>query len=259
MVAAPCVGPATVALISYVASLGDPLRGFLLFFALALGLGLPYVGLGLLSGRLRHLPRTGPWTVWVEHLLGVLLLGMALYFLAPILPEAGVRLGASGLAIGGGLFLLVSGMRRKSRVVAGLSVVIALVAVGLGIWRLLPTRNGSAISWVPYISASLAQALGQGKPVVLHFSADWCLPCKELEATTFRDMQVQAELSKTVPMKVDLTEMNPEEDALRRRFGIVGVPTLVVLGPQGEERGRISGYADAKTFLAALNRAFWAP
>lgn len=117
LVAAPCVGPATVAFISYVASLGDPGRGFLLFFVLALGLGIPYVGLALLSGKLRSLPKAGAWTVWVEHLLGFFLLGMALYFLSPILPELWRKVAMVLLAVGAGSFLLYSALKhRKGRV-----------------------------------------------------------------------------------------------------------------------------------------------
>ncbi len=80
VVAAPCVGPATVALLSYVGITQDVGLGFALFFALALGLGSPYVALALFSQRLSRLPRTGVWTVWVERLLGFVLLGLALYF-----------------------------------------------------------------------------------------------------------------------------------------------------------------------------------
>ncbi|MFN3346499.1 MAG: cytochrome c biogenesis protein CcdA, partial [Candidatus Bipolaricaulaceae bacterium] len=206
LVAAPCVGPATVAFISYVASLADPLRGFLLFFALSLGLGLPYVGLALLSGKLRALPKPGPWTVWVEHVLGFFLLGMALYFLSPLLPEMGLRLAIAALAVGGGVFLLVSGLRRHSRGVAVLSVAIAGVGLGLGIWQFRPTSSGPELPWTPYTPNALSQATERGTPVVFYFSADWCLPCKELSATTFRDERVQKELSRLFLVKVDLTE-----------------------------------------------------
>jgi len=256
LVAAPCVGPATVAFISYVASLGDPLRGFLLFFALALGLGAPYVGLALLSGKLQRLPKAGPWTVWVEHLLGFFLLGMALYFLAPILPEAGLRIGTAAVAIGGGLFLLFSGLRRRSIALGVVSGLVAAIGLSLGVWRLLPERGGPELPWVPYAPAVLLQAQEEQKPVLLYFSADWCVPCKELAATTFRDARVQESLRGLVLVKVDLTEVDPEEDALRRRFQVLGVPTLVFLGPQGEERGRLVGYVARDAFLEALGRAY---
>ncbi len=256
LVAAPCVGPATVALISYVASLGDPLRGFLLFFALSLGLGTPYVGLALLSGKLRRLPTPGPWTVWVEHVLGLFLLGMALYFLSPILPEAGLRAAIAGLAMGGGLFLLVSGIRRRSRVLAVLSTAIAGVGIGLGVWQVLPARDGPELPWVAYTPAALAQATERGAPVLLYFSAEWCLPCKELAVTTFRDERVRKELAELVLLKVDLTEEDKGEESLRRRFGVVGVPTIIFLGSGGEVRGRIFGYVNAQAFLTELRKAY---
>lgn len=256
LVAAPCVGPATVAFISYVASLGDPLRGFLLFFALSLGLGLPYVGLALLSGKLRALPKPGPWTVWVEHVLGFFLLGMALYFLSPLLPNTALRMAIAVLAIGGGLFLLASGLRRQSRGVAVLSVAIAGIALALGISQVRPASSTPELPWTPYAPNTLSQALERGDLVLLYFSADWCIPCKELSATTFRDARVQKELSGLFLIKVDLTDEDQEEKALRERFRVVGVPTLVFLGPQGEERGRLFGYVNARDFLAALRKAY---
>lgn len=255
VVAAPCVGPATVAFISYVASLGDPLKGFFLFFALALGLGIPYVGLALLSGRLRRLPKPGPWTVWVEHLLGFGLLGMALYLISPLLPDVGLRVGIAVLAVGGGIFLLFSGLRRRSRLITGFSVVVALAGIGMGVWRLVPTAEPEAL-WVQYSPEVLAQAWEEGKPVVLYFSADWCLPCQELSASTFQDAQVRKVLSGVVSVKVDLTKPAEEEEAVRRRFGVIGVPTVLFLGPKGEERGRLFGYVDAPTFLASFRKAY---
>ncbi len=259
LVAAPCVGPATVAFITYVASLGDPLRGFLLFLALSLGLGLPYVGLALLSGKLRALPKPGPWTVWVEHVFGFFLLGMALYFLSPLLPEAGLRGAAAALAMGGGLVLLISGLRRHSKGLALVSVVVAGLGLALGLWQLRPAAPGSELPWTPYTPTVLAQARERGDPVVLYFSADWCLPCKELSATTFRDQRVQAALAKVSLVKVDLTDETPEERGVRERFRVVGVPTVIFLGPQGEERGRLLGYVNAQDFLAALRQAYGEP
>ncbi len=85
VVAAPCVGPIVVALLLFIAARQDAVLGFALFFALAVGMGAPYVALAVAAGSIRRLPRSGEWLAWVEHLFGFLLLGLALYFLEPLL------------------------------------------------------------------------------------------------------------------------------------------------------------------------------
>ena len=66
---------------------GNPLFGFALFFTLAIGLGLPYIGLAMAAGSIRRLPRSGEWLAWVEQLFGFILVGLAIYFLDPVLPN----------------------------------------------------------------------------------------------------------------------------------------------------------------------------
>lgn len=86
LVASPCIGPFVLGLMLLVSQLANPAAGFLLFFALGLGMGLPYLLLALLAHRLGTLPKAGRWVVWVKRALGVALLGVALYVAKPILP-----------------------------------------------------------------------------------------------------------------------------------------------------------------------------
>ena len=79
--AAPCIGPPIIALLAHVGAKGDPLFGFQAFFILSLGLGLPYLVLAVFSGLLARLPRSGSWMDWVKHLFGVILLGVAAFYL----------------------------------------------------------------------------------------------------------------------------------------------------------------------------------
>ncbi len=66
VVAAPCIGPFVLGLLTWVASLGAPWLGFLVFFTLSLGLGLPLFILAMFSGSLEKLPRSGEWMLWVR-------------------------------------------------------------------------------------------------------------------------------------------------------------------------------------------------
>lgn len=80
IVAAPCVGPVVAALLVYVGAKANVALGFLLFFVLSLGLGLPYLVLGTLSGSLKSLPRSGAWMEKLKKVFAVLLVAAALYY-----------------------------------------------------------------------------------------------------------------------------------------------------------------------------------
>ncbi|HEX2522715.1 MAG TPA: cytochrome c biogenesis protein CcdA, partial [Terriglobia bacterium] len=88
IVAAPCIGPFVLGLLVHVGAKGDAVYGFFMFFVLSLGLGLPYLLLGTFSGALKRLPRSGEWMVTVRKVFGVVLIGMALYFVVPLLGQA---------------------------------------------------------------------------------------------------------------------------------------------------------------------------
>ena len=104
VVAAPCIGPIVLGLLLMVERSGNPLFGFALFFTLAVGLGLPYVGLAMAAGSIRRLPRSGEWLAWVEQLFGFILVGLAIYFLDPVHSESPDVAHPSLLCGGGGNF-----------------------------------------------------------------------------------------------------------------------------------------------------------
>ena len=87
VVAAPCIGPFVLGLLTWVASMGSPWLGFIVFFTLSLGLGLPLFFLAMFSGKIEKLPRSGEWMLWIRKLMGWILVGMAAYFIRPLLPK----------------------------------------------------------------------------------------------------------------------------------------------------------------------------
>ena len=105
VVAAPCIGPIVLGLLLMVERSGSALFGFALFFTLALGLGLPYVGLAMAAGHIRRLPRSGEWLTWIEHLFGFVLVGLALYFLDPVVPNNLMTRFLPYYAVGVGIYL----------------------------------------------------------------------------------------------------------------------------------------------------------
>ena len=105
VVAAPCIGPFVLGLLTWVAGMGSPWLGFIVFFTLSLGLGLPLFFLAVFSGNISKLPHSGEWMIWVRKLMGWVLVGMAAYFIRPILPKIAEIFVLAAVALAAGLHL----------------------------------------------------------------------------------------------------------------------------------------------------------
>jgi len=259
LIAAPCIGPFVLGLLTYVGELGDPFLGFLMFFVLALGLGTPFLLLGIFSGAAASLPRSGAWMIWVRILFGFVLIGMAIYFLEPLFPTKGLYFYTLAiLAIIAGIYL---GWIDKNSGKTGFKVarnVVGILFIVIGIFIGWPTETQAegGIPWQSYQSELLIKAKNEQKPVIMDFYADWCIPCKELDKFTFSDSRVVESSSNFVTLKVDLTSFQSDETSkLREKYAIKGVPTILFLSASGEEIAelRLSGYEEADKFLERLN------
>lgn len=257
LIAAPCIGPFVVGLLLLVSHLANPVAGFFLFFMLGLGMGLPYLVLGASAHRIGQLPRAGPWLVWSKKVLGVVLLGLALYFVKPLLPEALTGLLVVGLLVGSGIYLGWLDrtgspgrwfVRARWCVGVGLLVMAAAVA-----WP--RPRPGPAVAWVPYSQAAFEQAQRDGRPILIDIYADWCLPCVEMDHATFRHPSVVQALGSVTTLRVDATtEVSADGEALLDRFHVYGAPTILFFDRTGREQTtlRLMGFEGPEEFLRRL-------
>jgi len=250
IVAAPCVGPVVVGLLLFVGSRQDPLLGFLMFFTLAVGLGLPYLALATLSGSLPKLPRSGEWLQWVERLFGFVLLGTALYFLGPLLPAQISRFLFPAFLILAGTYLgFVEGSGRNLLLFPWLKRSAGVAALALAIWPFVPSQVEGAIRWQPFSPHLLVEARQRCKPAVVDVRADWCLPCKEMDRTTFVDPRVAEKTSDFVMLQADVTHTTPEVEERVKELEVVGVPTTLFIDRSGKESKRLIGYVSPERFL----------
>ncbi len=258
LVAAPCIGPFVLGLLTYVGQRQDVLLGFALFFVLSLGLGLPYLLLGVFTGALERLPNSGAWMVGVRQLFGVLLVALAGYFARPFFRPATGDAVFAGLLVAGGLYLLVVARPGHEHPWIDRFMRLASAAVLVAGVLLVPAKapTGTAgLTWRPYDEHAVDKAMASGESVVLDFYATWCVPCKELDEKTFSSPDVAARLASFARFKVDLTRNDPETDRLRQRYDVAGVPTVAFFRSGKEVADtRLTGFETPEAFLARLRR-----
>ncbi len=280
LVVTTCVAPPLVAALTVIAQTGDVLRGALSLFALSIGMGLPLLVIGTSAGRL--LPKAGPWMVRVKGAFGFMMLGLAVWMLDRLLPDAITMVAWAVLVFMAGVFLgafqpLAPEAGPRQQLAKGAGLLAALYGAALLTGALAGSRDplqplqglrasaASAeatlefqrIKTVADLDRALAAAAAAGRPAMLDFYADWCTSCIEMERYTFPDAAVRAALASAVLLQADVTANDAEDQALLQRFGIFGPPTIVFFGPDGTERPgyRVVGFKNAAEFAAHARAA----
>jgi len=258
IIAAPCVGPFVVAVLALIAQKGDMGFGIQTMFTLSLGLGFPYLFLATFSNLLQALPRSGDWMVWVKHVFGLIMAAIGVYYiLIGVAPEFATWVLPVALLAGGAwLGFLDHSAGKQGRFkaftqAAGLLALIAGVVMGSTMYQ----ASMRTLKFQPYDAAAVQASVAAGRPVMMDFSADWCVPCHELELVTLSDPRVVAAAKKFDRYKVDLTKYNSAEaNEAKKHYRISGVPTIVFLGPDGAEitPARVEGFLPAEPFMERM-------
>jgi thiol:disulfide interchange protein DsbD len=264
IVAAPCIGPFVLGLLTYVGRMGKPVLGFLMFFTLAWGLGTPFLVLGTVSGSISRLPRSGDWMVWVRKIFGFILVAMAFYFARHIIGGRATVIGHMITALVAGVYLgWLDRTPVKGRGFARLKTAVGLAGIAIAIVLLLlpggPLRTAApvpGIDWDMYREERLIAALDSGTPVMLDFTADWCIPCHELDHKSFSDTRVIALSERVIALRMDMTLQGERERDAKKRFNIRGVPTIIFIDGSGKEieEIRVTGFVGPGEIAHRLER-----
>ncbi len=256
-IAAPCIGPFVLSLLVYVGKIGNPFMGFLLFFVLSMGLGLPYIFLAAFSSAINKLPRSGEWMIGVKIIFGFILVGMAINTLEPIIPKAIFSYLFPLFIILSGIYLIVFDKNgHTSQVFMKIKYIISIIAIIYGSWILKPESNSAEVQWNSLNSVeSIENSIkSKGLPVMIDFYADWCAQCKELDKYTYTDKDV-ADLSKSFNnIKIDLTK---ENKGIAEKYNIKGLPVVIFMNAKGEEikELRVTGFLKPDEFIKKMKIA----
>ncbi len=267
----PCMTAPLAGALLYIAQSGNAVQGGLVLFSLGLGMGLPLLLLVTVGNR--YLPRPGAWMNLVKGLFGFVFLAMALYTLRVVLAPT-LWLGLAGawlLALAWSAWPALQRWRAVQPVllIGGLWGALSIIGAaggGSDPWQpLQPYSSGRAsaatatvavdafvtVSTPEALQAELDAARSQGQWVFLDYYADWCVSCKVMEKQVFARPDVLAALSGVRLVRLDVTADAPASRQLLSRYQVPGPPSMLWIGPDGEERRsrRLVGEVDAATFL----------
>ncbi|HBP0978942.1 protein-disulfide reductase DsbD [Comamonas sp. Y6] len=279
----PCMTAPLAGALLYIGQTGSEVYGGLALFALGLGMGLPLLAIAVFGARI--LPRPGAWMDRVCVAFGYVMVGMAVMMLARFLPGTVslVLWGAWVLSMAIGLIAWGQAVAAKHRlawtlrsgaVFAGLWSILMLVGAASGgdsVLQPLAHLRGGSTSMAPAeggiafaqaksiedVDAHLAQAASRDQWTLIDIYADWCVSCHVIERNVFGDPAVASRLARMQVLRPDVTRNDATDQALLKRWGVMGPPTLILVGPDGKERRdlRVVGEIDARAFLDHLDKA----
>lgn len=246
-VASPCLSPGLVLLLSIVSTSGNMLSGFALLFAFGIGLSIPLMLIGTFSGSLNLLPRAGMWMVYVKQVFGLLMIGIILYLLKPLVSVSNLYVISAIIYAAVGILLLVKHYVSYKKVPFDGQTIIAILSILIGlVLILLPQRHadgskqGIRIAWCKNYTSAHTQAIAEKKNILIDVNAPYCTICSAIEGKFFCEEAVCSALGNCVPVQINGADNSiPEHEVLKKKYKIVGAPTLLLINPEtGEELAR---------------------
>ena len=237
----PCSFAILAAAFAWAQAQALPLGTIAIMF-IGIGMALPYAILTSIPGLLKHIPKPGRWMELFKQAIGFVLLIIAVKLIAalPQVRRTDVLYFAVVLSFciwmwGGWVSYNTKPLRKwLIRIIA---VVLAIIAGRV----FLPAPPGELIDWQKYDSDSIQSALAQGRPVLIKFTADWCLSCQAVNKLVYsnEDVAKLIEQKDVLAIKADTTVKNyPATLALKNIYNEPGVPVTVLFTPGRKEPTR---------------------
>jgi thiol:disulfide interchange protein DsbD len=280
LIVGPCVAAPLAGALLFISQTGNVFLGGLSLFALSLGMGVPLLIIGASAGRL--LPRAGAWMDAVRAIFGVLMLGVAIWLIARVLPGAVSLALWAALAVISSIYLgaldalgaEATGWRRFWKGVGILLLAYGLVmGVGAlsgasdplqplsGVMEKVKGADRSQQAALHFSMVKSPQALdaelkqADGKPVLVDYWASWCVECARMDKVTFATPEVENALRNRVLIRVDVTRDDANSRALLKRYNLVGPPAFMAIGANGQVQAQQEGYLGPRAFMHWLPKS----
>jgi len=246
----PCSGPFLGSVLAY-ALTRPPVIVLTIFSAIAVGLAAPYVLILVWPGLTQRVRFSGAWTAQAKQFLGFVLLAGAIFFGRVLLPQSIHSILWRLFLAAVFIWALVSILRARqwSARLFPLAVVVA------GLILLAMTTTDDHLKWRKFSPAALQATLSARQPVLLEFTAKWCLNCEVLEKTTYSDQRVVSTARKSglVSYQIDMTDFNAGHKALLEKYGVTALPYALLIAPGGNVGQRFAGMFSASTLVDAIH------
>ncbi len=230
----PCSGPLLGAVFGYTLN-QPPLVTYSIFGCIGLGMASPYLLIGAFPHLIRFLPKPGAWMDTFKQMMGFVMLGTIVFLLSLLksdyfVPTFAMMVGLWAACWWIGRTSLVEPLPRKLKAWAQGAAFAAVVGYCAFTW-LVP--HPSIIPWKPFSQAELARLRGEGRTVLIDFTANWCATCKwnlfsAIETEAVREM---IERNKVVPLLADWSEESPEIKDMLASLQSASIPLLAIFPP----------------------------
>jgi len=272
LIVGPCVAPALAGALVYIGQTGDALLGGAALFVMSLGMGVPLLFVGAGAGK--FMPKPGGWMTKVSEVFGVVMLALAIWMLDRILEPTTVMFLWAFLLIGTGIFfgaLEAQEYKGAKKIFKVITVILLL----LGIFELIGAVSKATNPLNPFEKFTSSSASikideptfkvikseseleniiqSSTKPIMIDFSAKWCVSCKELEENTFKNPQVSNLMKNFTLLRIDITDNTEFDKKMLKKFGVVGPPAIIFYKNKKELKDKkIIGYKPPKVFEPVL-------
>lgn len=266
LIVSPCVSAPLVGALAYITDKGSIIMGFASLFCLAFGMGVPLLFVGVATGKV--LPKAGHWMQQVKIffafvllgvainmitrilasnisliLYGILLICAALYYVKPLVMRRWWQYIIIIIVLIYGLLLLLGGLRGHEDLFSPLKP-IALAA------------HFHQVTSVAQLNVQLQQAKRRQQIVMIDYTAQWCVECQRMRLHVLTDKTVRSDLKHIYLIAADVTHNDENAIALKKRYAVLGTPTLVFLDSGGQVLPQFTqvGFVNSMTLRDVLAR-----